>query len=135
MFEEKRVLQRLGPKTITIQNDEVEFRHALKNGIWHCMEPISFDLVQATSIKQKAHLWLGKMTSIQDTDERFKMYYLIGEPKHAENRRAFEQALSVLDKTPVDHEIILEDQSESFANRVAAMLEAHDAHAGDDSRS
>lgn len=129
-FEEKRVLQRLGSKTITIQDDEVEFHHALKNGIWHCMEAVSFDLVQATNIKQKAHLWLGKMTSIQEANERFKMYYLIGEPKHAKNRIAFEQALAVLGKTPVEHEIILEDQSESFANRVAAMLEAHDQGGG-----
>lgn len=127
-FEEKRVLQRLASKKIIIQNDEVEFKHALKNGVWHCMEPLSFDLMQATSIRQKAHLWLGKMTSIQEAEEPFKMYYLVGEPKHPENRLAFEQALAVLGKTPVEHEIIREDHAETFANRLAAMLEAHDAH-------
>jgi hypothetical protein len=125
-FEEKKVLSRLHPKTIAVADDEVAFSHAWKNHQWHCLETVSFDLMQPQSIKDKAYSWLGRMTNIQAAQEKFRLYYLVGEPHHESSQRAFEQALNVLHKTPVPHEIVREHEAASFAESMAGQIAAHD---------
>jgi len=125
-FEEKNVLRRFHAKTIGVPDDAVEFSHAWKNHQWHCMESVSFDLMKAQSIKDKAHSWLGRVTSVQESPEKFHVYYLIGEPRIDACRRAFEQALNVLHKTPVPHKIVREHEAESFAAMMADKIAAHD---------
>jgi Protein of unknown function (DUF3037) len=125
-FEEKQILSRFGTKIIAVKDDEVEFIHAWKNQQWHCMETLSFDLMQAQSIKDKAHSWLGRMTSIKDSPDKFRVYFLVGEPQLEGSKRAFEQALNVLHKTPVEHEIIRENEAEHFAAEVAGKIAKHD---------
>ena len=129
-FEEKQILSRLRTKTIAVQDDEVEFSHAWKNHQWHCMETLSFDLMQPQSIKDKAHSWLGRMTSIKDSQDEFRIYYLVGEPQLEKSKRAFERALDVLHKTPVEHQIVREDEAEGFAAEMAAKIAKHDAEIG-----
>ncbi len=125
-FEEKQILSRLGTKTIAVQDDEVEFSHAWKNDQWHCMETLSFDLMLPQSIKDKAHSWLGRMTSVKDSPDKFCVYFLVGEPQLEGSKRAFEQALTVLNKTPVEHEIIREHEAADFATEVAEKIALHD---------
>ena len=125
-FEEKQILARLGKKIIAVEDDEVEFSHAWKNHQWHCMETVSFDLVQPQSIKDKAHSWLGRITSIKDSEDKFRVYFLVGEPQLEGCKRAFEQALNVLHKSPVAHEIIRENEAEHFAAEVVEKIAEHD---------
>ena len=128
-LEEKRALAHFRPKTIAVADDEVDFAHAWKNTEWHCLEPVSFDLMQPQSIKDKAHSWLGRMTSIQEAARKdpFKVYYLVGEPQLESSRRAFAQALNVLHKTPVKHEIIRENEAEDFAATIGKTIAEHEA--------
>jgi hypothetical protein len=126
VFEEKQILSRLGTKVIAVKDDEVEFSHAWKNQQWHCMETLSFDLMQPQSIKDKAHSWLGRLTSVKDSADKFRVYFLVGEPQQEGSKRAFEQALNVLHKTPVEHEIIRENEAKHFAAEVAEKIAEHD---------
>ncbi len=129
-FEEKQILSRFGTKIIAVKDDEVEFSHAWQNQQWHCMETLSFDLMQPQSIKDKAHSWLGRMTSVKDSPDKFRVYFLVGEPQLEGSKRAFEQALNVLHKTPVEHEIVRENEAEHFAEEVAKKIAAHDKQLG-----
>ena len=125
-LEQRQVLSRFHPKTIAVEDDEVAFSHAWQNHQWHCMETLSFDLMQPQSIKDKAHSWLGRMTSIQNASESFRVYYLVGEPQLESSRGAFAQALNVLHKTPVEHEIVREHEAEDFAAGMAEKIAEHD---------
>ena len=123
-LEERRLLQHFQPKKITVQDDEVEFQYAWKNGVWHCLEPVSFDLSAAESIREKAHRYLGQMASVQGAAERFKVYLLVGKPLRDELRPAYANALSILGKMPVQKEIFTEEQAtelaQLFSREVAA---------------
>jgi hypothetical protein len=132
-FEERRILSRLHPKVIAVKDDEITFDHAWQNRQWHCIESVSFDLMQAKSIKDKAHSWLGRLTSVKDTKDPFRVYFLVGEPRLEDSRKAFEQALNVLHKTPVEHEIIREDEAEDFAAEMAGKIAEHDAEIAQES--
>ncbi|MBI5770210.1 MAG: DUF3037 domain-containing protein [Verrucomicrobia bacterium] len=125
-LESRHVLKYLTPKKITVQDDEVEFNHAWKNGVWHCLEPISFDLSSADTIREKAHKWLGQITSLKSADEPFKVYALLGEPQSADLRGDFEKALSILRKAPIETELIRESDAVKFSMSFAEEIAAHE---------
>lgn len=126
---QRNVLQYLQPKVIAVQDDEVEFKYAWRNGVWHCLEPLSFDLSTADGIRDKAHRWLGQLTSVRETEEDFKVIFLIGAPRETALKEPFEKALSILGKIPVANEIIGETEARCFADRLANDIARHEANA------
>lgn len=125
-LDEKHVTARLLPKTISVADDEVEFARAYKNEQWHCIEPISLDLALADSIKDKAHRWLGHITSVKDASERFRIYFLVGAPRSSELRESYDNALKILAKVPVGHEIVPEEAASNFADRIGKIVYDHE---------
>lgn len=125
-LEERRLLQHFQVKKIVTKDDEVEFQYAWKNGIWHCLEPLSFDLSGSENIRDKAHKWLGQITGVRDADEQFKLYFLVGAPRQEHLRDAFESALRILGKMmPVETEIYLEDQALELTKRIETEIQDH----------
>lgn len=130
-LEERQILQHFQPKTIAVQDDEVEFQHSWKNGKWHCLEPVSFDLAAADSIKDKAHRWLGQLASVQGAADSFKVYLLVGAPQQENLQPAFQSAMSILRKIPGDKEIVLEQDALDLATRIAKEVAEHDRMTGE----
>lgn len=128
-LEERQVLQHFQPKKIAVQDDEIEFEYAWKNGVWHCLEPLSFDLAEAESLKDKAHRWLGQITSVQAAEDRFKLYFLIGQPTQDALRPAFDNAMSILRKIPGDRQIFFEQDATELADVIAREVVSHNAAA------
>lgn len=124
-LESHQILKYLQPKKISVADDEVEFPHAWKNGVWHCLKPVSLDLSTEDSIREKAHRWLGQMMSVRDSEERFKIYLLLGEPQQEELRPAFEKAVSILHKLPVENEVVREGDIAIFSERFAREIQLH----------
>ena len=125
-LEEHQILQHFQPKMISVQDDEIEFQHSWKNGKWHCLEPISFDLAAPDSIKDKAHRWLGQLASVQGASDLFKVYLLVGAPQQENLQPAFQSAMSILRKIPCDKEIVLEQDGLSLAARIAGEVAKHE---------
>ncbi len=125
-LQQRQVLRHFVKKTISVDDDQVEFKHAWKNGVWHCLAPVSFDLASADSIREKAHKWLGQLTSVSKATEDFKLYFLVGEPTVAELRPAFESALSILGKSSIEQEFVPEAQAGELSERLAAEVLAHE---------
>jgi len=124
-LEKRNVLSHLEEKVIAVADDSVKFDHAWKNGTWHCYEPLSFDLASDSSIKEKAHRWLGQVSSIQESREGFHVYFLVGKPAGPDLSDAYEKAVSILRKAPRS-EVIEEEGAEKFSETVAkAMAEHH----------
>jgi len=127
-LEERQVLKQFQPKRIAVQDDEIEFHYAWKNGVWHCLEPLSFDLAVADSVRDKAHRWLGQMASLQGANDAFKIYFLIGAPQQEQLRPAFVNAMSILNKIPGEKEIVFEQNAPALAARIAKEVESHPEH-------
>lgn len=127
-LEKRNVLPHLEEKVIAVEDDSVKFAHAWKNGAWHCYEPLSFDLASDASIKEKAHRWLGQVSSVQGSRERFHVYFLVGKPSDDQLTDAYQQAVSILRKTPLGA-VIEEAEAARFSERVAAQMEEHGAAA------
>lgn len=126
-LEARRLLHHFKPKRISVKDDEIEFKYAWKNGIWHCLEPLSFDLSEADNIRDKAHQWLGQITSVQNASEQFKLYLLIGKPQEDQLSQAFDSALSILNKIAVDKQIFLEQDAEKLTDLIVQEIASHKA--------
>jgi hypothetical protein len=124
-LESTQVLQYLQEKKIVIKDDEVTFSHAFKNGVWHCLEPLSFDLASAKSIREKAHKMLGRIVSIQESAEEFKLYLLLGAPKRGDLQEDFVKAMGILNKLPVEKELVQEKEAAQFGHRLEKQVMKH----------
>lgn len=126
---EKRNLQGFfQEKTIKGKDDSVEFPFAWKNGVWHCVEPVSFDLSAPDYIKDKAHKLLGQLASVnQDSPENFKVYLILAEPQSSSLSNAFKSAVSILKKVPVDKEIYFEGEISTLLDKLGSQIGDHSA--------
>ncbi|MPM92896.1 hypothetical protein SDC9_140032 [bioreactor metagenome] len=121
-LERRNLLSFFEPKKIAGHDDEFEFPVAWKNGIWHCVEPVSFDLSASESIREKAHKCLGQITSIADAEEKFKLYLVVAKPRDEALQAAYERAIHILDKIPAAKEIITEDQTDKLAEEFSSRI-------------
>lgn len=124
-LERRQVIGYLTPKRIVAPNYDYEFQHSWKNETWRVYEPVSFDLLESTSILDKANRWVGRATSLSDSKEKFKMYLLLGEPSNATLKSAFVKAQNILHKIQCDHELVRETEAEEFAEVVAQEIREH----------
>jgi hypothetical protein len=124
-LEQRNIVDRLVPKRIVAQNYEYQFERSWKNGVWHVYEPVSFDLVDTGSILDKANRWLGRVTSLMDSAESFKLYLLLGEPRDQRLQAAFRKAENILAKMPGQREFVREQEAEDFAEEVEFEIKEH----------
>lgn len=119
------LIRELKPRKITTSDDELFFTHTLQNGALHCLEPLTFDLASGENIKEKARSWLGKITSLASSNEKFEVYYMLGRPSNDELMPAFNDALKILKKAPVPVHIYNEYESEKLAKNLDKILKHH----------
>jgi len=124
-LEKRNLLSFFETKSISGKDDEVEFPFAWKNGVWHCIEPISFDLTAPESIRDKAHKWLGQIASVTDSQDEFKVYLVLAKPQQSNLAGAFEKAISILEKVPVPNEIYVDSDMEKLVDKLYKQVEAH----------
>lgn len=127
-LQQRQLLKHFAPKTISVKDDSIDFKKAWKNGEWHCLAPVSFDLASPERIRYKAHMWLGQLTSLSKAPEcePFRVYFLVGRPAEPELASAFESALSILLKSPALSELFVEGQEKQLSDNLAAKVEAQE---------
>lgn len=108
------LLEQLQPYRIETNDDALSFDFTLKNGVLHCLEPLSFDLTTAEGIKDKARSWLGKITSVAKSKDTFEVYYMVGRPSDNDLMPAFSQAINILRTANVPTHIFYEYESEKL---------------------
>jgi hypothetical protein len=125
-LEQSGIASRLTSTVIRSDVDTLTFKHAWKNGVWHCYEPLSFDLADAENIKDKARRWMGHLTAVSDTKEMFKPYFIVGAPYDQNLMPAYEDAIAILRKSPVPTELFRETAVDELVARIEAEIAAHD---------
>ncbi|RJQ46750.1 MAG: DUF3037 domain-containing protein [Nitrospiraceae bacterium] len=124
-LEERRILGYLKAHKITGNNYDYEFPYSWKNETWHMNEPISFDLIDTDELLDKAHKWLGRMESLYDGGEKFKLNVLLGSPRDTRLKSSYLKAQNILNKMPCDHDFIKEEEADTFAEDLKKDIEKH----------
>ena len=63
--------------------------------------------------------------SVKDALDGFKVYLLLGQPQQGGLKSAFDSAVSILGKMPVQKEVVREDEAAEFSERFARAIESH----------
>jgi hypothetical protein len=79
--------------------------------------------MEATSIVDKANTWVGRITSLAEAEEKFKPYFLLGEPRESRLRTVFVKAQNILHKMPCDHDFVRETEADAFARNLKDEVE------------
>lgn len=123
-LEKRNLIQHFVSKSIEVEDDDVEFEHAWKNGKWHCYEPLSFDLANSTSIRTKAHKWLGQMASLEGAREDFLVHFLVAKPSSPSLEFEYEKALSILRKNKLV-QVVEEIEMPVLAEKIQKEIKEH----------
>ena len=125
---ERRLVDRLQPKTITSPLDHVDFEHAWKDGEWHCYQPLSFDLANEERIRDKACRWAGRMLALKNATERFRTYFFVGFPSDDRLRSAYDAAVKILKLSPGQPEVFEESRLDDLVNQLEDEMNRHEEY-------
>ena len=78
-------------------------------------------MAHASNIKDKAHKWLGQISSVSDNSDHFKLYFLVAEPGNLELSESYENARSILKKIPSETVFYTEDESGKLAEHLEVI--------------
>jgi hypothetical protein len=124
-LDRMQITSSLRPKRIVAASYEYEFERSWKNDIWHVYEPVSFDMVEAGSILEKANRWVGRATSLLDSADEFRIHMLLGEPQDERLKIPFIKAQNILNKMPGKKEFVREAEANAFAEELAREMQHH----------
>ncbi|GHB68554.1 DUF3037 domain-containing protein [Persicitalea jodogahamensis] len=125
-FDKYRITEKLVEHNVVTKNDTFIFDKSWKNEIWHCYQPLSFDLQNAEAIKMKAYRWSGKLKEISTTSESIHLTFLTTLPKADKSLKEF-----IIDALNWDHgdlkiDVILDSDAEKLAQHISYQLQEHE---------
>lgn len=116
----------LEPRIIRGSVDSVEFQHSWKNGKVHAYEPISFDLAEASGIRDKARRWRGNLdAAIDGASEDFRAYFIAGRPSNPSLMDAYYSALDIIRQSASAPEVYEETDIEMLVSMIEDEYRAH----------
>lgn len=124
-LERRSLSQVFSPRVLRSPHCEFEFKRVFQNGRLHVCQPISFDLASKDQISEKALLWFGRMAQLNEGNENFKAYFLLGKPSEPNLQGSYDNAMQILDEVPADHQLFEETRAEDFAGTVQRELQDH----------
>lgn len=125
-FETPVVKERIASHEVSAPLASHVFPQAWKNGVWNVYQPLSFDLKQGESIRNKALRWDSLTRFLSASPEKPKIHLLLGVPS-GEQRGDYANAKDILASSRLAT-LIEEDEAADFArdleSRVAASSSA-----------
>lgn len=113
------------PVAIHTNDIDLNCDYTFRNGRLHILQPLNMDYVRSESIQDKAVKWLGNAVALQGYEDLGMMYLLLGKPQNPKHLPAYNKAKALLDKMPIKHEIVDEEEAEAFADQLSSFLREH----------
>jgi len=127
-LDELNVADRFALHTFRGAIDELTAPHAWKNGRWHVISPISFDLANADGVKEKAHRIRGHFDSVAEgLTEQLALNLVLGAPSNPELMEAYKVAQRILEKAQLRPKLVDESEALVLVAKLADEIRDHDA--------
>lgn len=126
LLEEKNVPIDFAEKIIAGTSDEIVFKRAWRNGVWHAYEPLSFDLADAEGIKDKARRWRGHLEAVHDgLKSDLELHFVVGAPQNPALQGAFQNALKILSEAAFRPKIYEETEIPQLVSKIEDEVREH----------
>ena len=123
IFEKYNFCNSLKSRTIKTDKNSLEFKHAVKNGKWNYLEPITFDLSKPANIKEKVYKWMGKLKELDSSSENFNLYLLSVLPKDQKLKRFIKDRILDSNSDNFDVKIIEPEGADELAKKLESQIE------------
>lgn len=127
-FDRFKVSERLSAHSVQTQNDVFHFEKAWKNEIWHCYEPLSFDLKREDTVKDKVYRWAGKIRELSQSNETVQLTFMTMIPSKHNNLVDFVKSSLETHLEHIEVEVVTELEAEGLARKISQQMEWHDSH-------
>lgn len=119
-FESPLVRPRITSHEVSTSLASHVFPQAWKNGVWNVYQPLSFDLKQSETIRNKAYRWESLTRFLSESEERAKIHLLLGAPSDG-NRKSYADAKDILNSSRRVW-LIEEDEVADFARDLESSV-------------
>jgi len=123
IFENYNFGNGLESRTVQTDGNSLEFKHAVKNGKWNYLEPITFDLSKPANIKEKVYKWMGRLKELDSSSENFSLYLLSVLPKDKELKSFIKNRILDCNGDNFDVAIIEPSGADQLAKKLASQME------------
>lgn len=125
-FDEYKISEKLKEHKVATQNDVFLFDKSWKNEVWHCYQPLSFDLQTPESIKEKVYRWSGKLKEIQKVNQSLHLTFLSAVSESHFNLKDFVINSLSQEIENLKVEVIMEQDAEKLVQKIKRQMHAHD---------
>jgi hypothetical protein len=127
-FDKYSLTNKLISHEVITNNDSFVFEKSWKNEIWHCYQPVSFDLLTVEAIKNKVYKWSGILREMSTVNEKIHITFLATIAKQRKELNIFVINSLNQDTDKVKIDIVLEEDADEFAKNVSVLMEEHEQH-------
>lgn len=113
-----QLYSRFESHTVESKFASVTFEHSFKNGVWHCVQPVSFDSADADWMQEKAARWVGKMQSLLECKSDLKTYFVTGKPQSPDLLPKYSNVLEFLRTSPLDPIVVDEKDADIVVEKI-----------------
>jgi hypothetical protein len=121
-FDRYNLTSKLHKHQVKTNTDTFDFQHTCKNGVWHCIQSLSFALKNEGSIKDKIYKWDGFARELLTSKEPMKVYLLSIFPDNPELTKLLQKKLNVKDAN-VEIRVVGEQEADAIALELKQALE------------
>lgn len=121
-FDRYGLTPKLHKHTVETNTDTFDFQYTCKNGLWHCMQSLSFALKNEGTIKDKIYKWDGFARELLTSKEPMKVYLLSIFPDNPELTELLQKKLNVSD-AHVEIRVVGEHDADAIALELKQALE------------
>lgn len=123
-FDRYNLTTKLHKHRVETDVDKFDFQHSCKNGVWHCLQSLSFALKNEGAIKDKIYKWDGFARELTTAREPMKVYLLSILPDNPDLIDLLKAKLNV-QRNNVEIRVIAEEEAEAIARELKEALTPH----------
>ncbi len=125
-FANYGISNKLISNEIKTKNDLFEFE-GWKNDRWHYYKPISFDLLEKETIKEKVYKWSGITSELKTSEDPFNLFFLALDPKLVKDDELINFINNKLEDSNNNYriKIIHENELDSFTKHESEEIKKH----------
>lgn len=120
-LEIAELFQRVQPHVVRSRFAAISFDHAIENGAWHVIQPLSFDSADEERMLDKAAKWAGRLQSISECEGVVRPYFVTGKPSIHSLMPQYHKMVEFLRASPM-HPIVMD---EARAGDLVAKVAEH----------
>ena len=133
LLPEPNVVMHLAPKQLAVKHYSYTFEHTWVNGQVNAAQPVSFDMLDAQRIREKATQWTGRLRIVRPSDFDLRVFFIIAMPNEGASKQirsaAFDAMAILEDNLAGEVSLYSEDREHELATKITHDIREHQKNA------